>query len=58
MARAPGKKLDRIRTGALILMELEPVYGATVLVLAERVQLLAIEAKCLACVWTNRRARK
>ncbi|KPC54578.1 hypothetical protein [Amantichitinum ursilacus] len=37
------EKLDRIRTGALFFMELEPVYGATVLVLAERVQLLAIE---------------
>ena len=37
------EKLGRIRTGALILMELEPVYGATVIVLAESFQLEAIE---------------
>lgn len=37
------EKLGRIRTGALILMELEPVYGATVLILAERFQLARLK---------------
>lgn len=37
------EKLSRVRTGALILMELEPVYGATVIMLAESFQLEAIE---------------
>ncbi|GEM_PF-6477640 len=36
-------KMGRIRTGELILMELEPVYGATVIVLAESFQLETIE---------------
>ncbi|TFW09523.1 hypothetical protein E4K72_05620 [Oxalobacteraceae bacterium OM1] len=38
-----SEKLDRIRTGTLTLMELEPVYGATVIMLAESIQLEAID---------------
>lgn len=33
------EKLDRIRDGTLCLMEIEPVYGATVIVLAQDFQL-------------------
>jgi hypothetical protein len=37
------EKLGRIRDGTLILMELEPVYGATVIMLAESFQLESID---------------
>lgn len=37
-------KLGRIRAGTLILMEIEPVYGATVIILAESLQLESIDA--------------
>ncbi|WP_038489970.1 hypothetical protein [Janthinobacterium agaricidamnosum] len=38
-----SEKLDRVRSGTLTLMELEPVYGATVIMLAESIQLEAID---------------
>lgn len=37
------EKLSRIRAGTLIFMELEPVYGATVIMLAESFQLESID---------------
>lgn len=37
-----SEKLARIRTGTLSLMELEPIYGASVMMLAESIQLEAI----------------
>ncbi len=38
-----SEKLGRVRAGTLTLMELEPVYGATVIMLAESIQLEAID---------------
>lgn len=37
------EKLDRIRDGVLTLIELEPVYGATVILLAESIRLESID---------------
>lgn len=37
------EKLDRLRAGSLTLFELEPVYGATVLILAESIQLETLD---------------